>query len=87
MEVAAENNSTTLFPIPIELFRHMAPPTASTVTDEERARALRAAAEAMVESLPPGADRGAMESAAKKMLGMASERRTKERVGSVGPDD
>jgi hypothetical protein len=35
----------------------------------------------MVESLPQGADRGALESAAKKMLGIPAERRAKEPIG------
>jgi len=86
VEIAAENNSTTLFPIPVELFRHMLPPS-EPVTDEARAQALRSAAQTMVESLPQGADRGALESAATKMLGMSSERRAKAPVGPSGPDD
>ncbi len=86
VEVAAENNSTTLFPIPIELFRHMAGPDAPA-NDEARARALRKAAESMIEALPEGADRSALESAATKMLGMASERRAKKPVGPSRSDE
>jgi regulator of protease activity HflC (stomatin/prohibitin superfamily) len=86
VEIAAENNSTTLFPIPVELFRHMLPPS-EPVTDEARAQALRTAAQAMVESLPQGADRGALESAALKMLGATEARRVKEPVGPVGSED
>lgn len=86
VEVAAENNSTTLFPIPIELFRHMVPASGAPPTDEERVRALRAAAESMVEALPQGADQGTLESAAKTMLGLSTERRT-ERVGAPDPED
>jgi regulator of protease activity HflC (stomatin/prohibitin superfamily) len=86
VEIAAENNSTTLFPIPVELFRHMTPAGGAT-TDEERARALRAAAETVIESLPKEADRGALESAAKKMLGMSTEQRAKAPVGRAGSDD
>jgi regulator of protease activity HflC (stomatin/prohibitin superfamily) len=81
VEIAAENNSTTLFPIPVELFRHMLPQGEAAPADEERARALRAAAEAMVESLPKGGGRGAVESAAKTMLGMSAQRRVKAPVG------
>jgi hypothetical protein len=87
VEIAAENNSTTLFPIPVELFRHMLPPSEASPMDEERVRALRAAAEAMVGSLPQGAGRAGLESAAKTMLGMSTERRAKERVGPSGPED
>jgi regulator of protease activity HflC (stomatin/prohibitin superfamily) len=86
VEIAAENNSTTLFPIPVELFRHMLPQGASP-TDEERARALRAAAESMLEAMPAGVDHGTLESMAKKMLAMSSERRAQERVGPSGSDD
>jgi hypothetical protein len=87
VEIAAENNSTTLFPIPVELFRHMVPSGGTSPNDEERVRALRAAAEAMVESLPKSGDRGSLESAAKTMLGMSTERRARERVGPPDTDD
>jgi regulator of protease activity HflC (stomatin/prohibitin superfamily) len=80
VEIAAENNSTTLFPIPVELFRHMTGP-GEPATDEERARALEAAAETVIEALPQGADRDVLESTAKKMLGMPQERRAKTPVG------
>jgi regulator of protease activity HflC (stomatin/prohibitin superfamily) len=88
VEIAAENNSTTLFPIPIELFRHMIAP-GEPVSDDVKARALRAAAESMIEALPQGADRNALESAAKSMLGMSERRRVKAPVGEEpsGPDD
>jgi hypothetical protein len=81
VEIAAENNSTTLFPIPIELFRHMVGP-AEPASEEAKAHALRAAAESMLETLPQGAEREALESAAKKMLGIGSARRSREPAGS-----
>jgi regulator of protease activity HflC (stomatin/prohibitin superfamily) len=71
VEIAAENNSTTLFPVPIELFKGFIEP-GRPASAEAKARALKAAAETMVESLPAGADRGALEGAARKMLGMDS---------------
>jgi len=83
VEVAAENNSTTLFPIPIELFRSFVEP-GRTVDAETRARALKAAAESMVESLPTGSDRGTLEGAARRMLGMsqsAGKEKEPERAG------
>jgi regulator of protease activity HflC (stomatin/prohibitin superfamily) len=77
VEIAAENNSTTLFPIPIELFRHMVGP-GEPASEEAKARALRAAAESMIAALPQGADRETLEGAAKKMLGKSGERSAKE---------
>jgi regulator of protease activity HflC (stomatin/prohibitin superfamily) len=85
VEIAAENNSTTLFPIPVELFRHMMGP-GEPASDEAKARALKAAAESMLEALPQGGDRAAIESAAKRMLGMGTAR-AKERVGASDADD
>ncbi len=54
-EVAAENNSTTIFPIPMELFAPLLR-EAEPVSDEARTRALQAAAQSMVEALPSGSD-------------------------------
>jgi len=85
VEIAAENNSTTLFPIPVELFRHMMGP-GEPASDEAKARALKAAAESMLEALPQGGDRAAIESAAKRMLGMGAAR-TKEQVGASDRDE
>jgi regulator of protease activity HflC (stomatin/prohibitin superfamily) len=76
VEVAAENNSTTLFPIPIELFRPLIERGGARDADDAEAtqRALKAAAESMLEALPQGGDRAAIEAAAKKMIGVAKER-------------
>jgi len=72
VEVAAEHNSTTLFPIPIDLFGPMlnrgAPASA-----ESKARALEAAAEATITGLPAGADRATLASAAAKMMTVPAE--------------
>ncbi|HSW31736.1 MAG TPA: slipin family protein [Longimicrobiales bacterium] len=74
VEVAAENNSTTLFPIPIELFRPLI--ERSGVSDradaEATSRALKAAAETMLEALPLGGDRAAIEAAARRMIAGAA---------------
>jgi regulator of protease activity HflC (stomatin/prohibitin superfamily) len=84
VEVAAENNSTTLFPIPIELFRAFTEP-GKPASAEAKARALRAAAETMVESFPASADKGTLEGAARKMLGMTGATdRKKEPAGGEG---
>ena len=69
VEVAAENNSTTLFPIPLEIFRPLIEP-GQPASEEARARALKAAAETLVEALPTGEDKGTLASTAKKLLGM-----------------
>ena len=74
VEVAAENNSTTLFPIPIELFRPLIEKqgTRDEADNEATARALKAAAETMLEALPDGGDRAAIEAAARRMLGVGT---------------
>ncbi|MDH3424768.1 MAG: hypothetical protein OEN00_17350, partial [Gemmatimonadota bacterium] len=71
-EVAVENNSTTLFPIPIDLF---APFIAGQqpASAEARAKALKAATEAMVGALPETDDRAKIEGAARKLLDSALE--------------
>jgi regulator of protease activity HflC (stomatin/prohibitin superfamily) len=68
VDVASENNSTTLFPIPIELFTPFVTPGVPP-SEEARARALQAAAESMVEALPDGSDRTVLERAAERFLG------------------
>jgi len=69
VEIAAENNSTTLFPLPIELFRPFSEP-GKPASEDARARALKAAAETLVEALPSGEDRTAIERAARDVLGI-----------------
>jgi regulator of protease activity HflC (stomatin/prohibitin superfamily) len=92
VEVAAENNSTTLFPIPIELFRPLlgkgygdGGPAGAEVRGEATARALKAAADAMLEALPQGGDRAALEAAARRLIASASETPVKVAVTSGGP--
>lgn len=72
VEVAAENNSTTLFPLPIDLFKPFTEP-GKAASEETTARALKAAAEAMIKDLPSGADRATLEATARKMIGMADD--------------
>ena len=78
VEIAAENNSTTVFPIPIELFRPFLERGSSQQDAEATSRALKFAAESMLEALPEGGDRAALESAARKMIGLGSGSRAKE---------
>ena len=70
VEIAAENNSTTLFPIPIELFRSFTE-EGKPASEEARQRALQAAADTMLEAFPKSADRTALEGAAREMVGLA----------------
>jgi regulator of protease activity HflC (stomatin/prohibitin superfamily) len=79
VEVAAENNSTTLFPIPIELFRPFVEP-GTPASDEARARALEAAAKTLLEALPPDADPAALESAARRAIGAPAPARPSEKA-------
>lgn len=69
VEVAAENNSTTLFPIPIDLFRPFVEP-GKPASKEATARALKYAADTMVQSFSPGDERTAIEAAAKTIAGI-----------------
>ena len=80
-EVAVENNSTTLFPIPIDLFAPFIKES-KQASSEARAAALVASTDAMASSLPGAEDAGViadgsagemLASAAKKMLGEMKE--------------
>jgi regulator of protease activity HflC (stomatin/prohibitin superfamily) len=79
VEVAAENNSTTLFPLPIELFKHMIEPGAPA-SEEAKARALKYAADTLVDALPRGGEKAGLEAAARKMIGMTPGQAQKEKV-------
>jgi len=88
VEVAAENNSTTLFPIPIELFRPII--EGAKGSKESTERALKFAAEAMVEALPDGGDKAAIEAAARNLIGLNPDDTPIRRVEVVereAPDD
>jgi regulator of protease activity HflC (stomatin/prohibitin superfamily) len=73
VEVAAENNSTTLFPIPMDLFAPFLK-GAEPVTEEARARAMQASMETMIESLPAGEEFRAIEAATRKIIAKAKSR-------------
>ena len=79
------NNSTTLFPIPIELFRPFLEP-GEPASEEARARALQYAAETIVDALPKEGDRAAIEAAARKMVGVGRAAPDKERVPASRDD-
>jgi regulator of protease activity HflC (stomatin/prohibitin superfamily) len=84
VEIAAENNSTTLFPIPIELFRSFVD-KGQPVSEEARARALEAATESMIAALPETGDKAALEGAARRVLGTA--RKTAREREPLGPTE
>jgi len=84
VEIAAENNSTTLFPLPIELFRSFVEP-GKPASDEARANALKAAAESMISALPDTGDKATLESAARRMIGQARQK-GREREPTAAPD-
>ncbi|HBD97873.1 MAG TPA: hypothetical protein DC060_06715 [Gemmatimonadetes bacterium] len=90
-EIAAENNSTTLFPIPIDLFRPFLEPGAPA-SEEARARALKVASDLAV-GLSGGEGAGQLESGSKKMIGIAAEDEATDKLLAgtekvlTGPDD
>ena len=87
VEVAAENNSTTLFPIPIDLVRPLVEP-GKPASEEARARALQAAAESLVAALPSGENRETLEKTARKLVGLdAGEGAERARVPAANRDD
>ena len=87
VEIAAENNSTTVFPIPIEIFRPFIERGQGAKDAEATTRALKFAAESMIEALPEGGDRNAIESAARRMIGMSEGGKVKEGVPRGGEGD
>ena len=90
-EIAAENNSTTLFPIPIDLFKPFLEPGAPA-DEEARARALKVASD-LAAGLSGGEGAGQLESGSKKMIGIAAEDETTDKLLAgtekvlTGPDD
>ena len=90
-EIAAENNSTTLFPIPIDLFKPFLEPGAPA-DEEARARALKVASD-LAAGLSGGEGAGQLESGSKKMIGIAAEDDATDKLLAgtekvlTGPDD
>ena len=90
-EIAAENNSTTLFPIPIDLFKPFLEPGAPA-DEEARARALKVASD-LAAGLSGGEGAGQLESGSKKMIGIAAEDEATDKLLAgtekvlTGPDD
>jgi len=84
-EVAVENNSTTLFPIPVDLFAPFVKP-ADPADPDKRRQVLAAAAELAASTLEEGGERAAIENAAKTMLGAVSEDSGKPKTLPVGED-
>ena len=90
-EIAAENNSTTLFPIPIDLFKPFLEPGAPA-DEEARTRALKVASD-LAAGLSGGEGAGQLESGSKKMIGIAAEDEATDKLLAgtekvlTGPDD
>jgi regulator of protease activity HflC (stomatin/prohibitin superfamily) len=88
VEIASENNSTTLFPIPIELFQSFVHKEGQGPDPEALERALKHAAEMAVGVGLPGSHEPAdLEAAAAKMLGASREAAARERARAVIPAD
>ncbi len=83
-EIAAENNSTTLFPIPMELFKPFLEPGAPA-SEEARARAGGGTPQTLVAALPDSEDSGKLQSVAKKLIGTAAQGDATEKA-PTGPD-
>ena len=81
-EIAVENNSTTLFPIPIDLFSPFLKP-GPPASEEARARALKVAVEALAGTLSSSEDSGQLQSMAKKMIAEAAEGEATEAEGEA----
>ena len=90
-EIAAENNSTTLFPIPIDLFKPFLV-SGAPAGEEARARALKVASD-LAAGLSGGEGAGQLESGSKKMIGIAAEDEATDKLLAgtekvlTGPDD
>ena len=75
VEIAAENNSTTVFPIPMELFGAIAKGSSGSLTEEE-IKALEAGEDGL--ALREGTDTQVLAETAKAILGIgAGESRSK----------
>jgi hypothetical protein len=86
VEIAAENNSTTVFPIPMELFGAISKGSAGALTPEE-IKELEAA-DIDDPALPEGADTALLAETAKSILGIGSgETKEKEKEKVEAPDE
>jgi regulator of protease activity HflC (stomatin/prohibitin superfamily) len=94
VEIAAENNSTTVFPIPMDLFGTIAKGSAGAMTEKE-IRELEAAsaedlealgAEGEGHSLPDGAETHLLAETAKSILGLGSGTSKKKKKEEVPAD-
>jgi regulator of protease activity HflC (stomatin/prohibitin superfamily) len=86
VEIAAENNSTTLFPVPIDLFGPLVN-KGKPASAEAKAKAMKATAETMLEALPAGADRTALEAMARGVIGSGEAAVEVVPVGATDEDD
>ncbi len=83
VEIAAENNSTTVFPIPMDLFQPIQEAGERWRAGEKPSlKALEAASEGM--ALPEGTDQAMLAEAAKAFLGLGSGGKASEATSSEG---
>jgi regulator of protease activity HflC (stomatin/prohibitin superfamily) len=85
VEIAAENNSTTVFPIPMELFGAIGKGSEGALTEEEIA-ALEADGEEM-EGLPEGSQTALLAETAKSILGLGAGQKEKVPVEAEEEDE
>ncbi len=74
-EIAAENNSTTLFPIPMDLLGPLLNP-GEPASEEAKKRAARISAETLLEALPGSEEARRLLSASQALVGDAGEAET-----------
>jgi hypothetical protein len=94
VEIAAENNSTTVFPIPMDLFGTIARGSAGAMTEEEVKRLEAASAEDLEalgaegeeKVLPQEAETQLLAETAKSILGLGSGAR-KEKIPAEREED
>ncbi|MFO8174779.1 MAG: slipin family protein [Longimicrobiales bacterium] len=82
VEIAAENNSTTVFPIPLDLFGSISKGSAGSMTEEEIAEMEASSAEDL--KLPEGPEAQVLAETARSILGLGSggKERAPERAAS-----
>jgi len=91
VEIAAENNSTTLFPLPLDLFKPFLAkgfgPRDAEVDEGDEPLELTEGAAELLEALPEGSAGAALADAARKALGIGPGRTAQEKEAARVPKD